>query len=47
MREALAELEKQDAKSADIEEIIRFFKEGDKKRGFCPWPASSAGKSED
>lgn len=47
MREALSELEKQDAKTPDVEEIIRFFKEGDKKRGFCPWPASGAGKSEE
>ena len=44
MREALDALIAENSGSPDIEEIITFFREGDKKRGFCPWPSSLGSK---
>ena len=38
MREALTQLEAMSSLSPEVQEIIDFFKGGDKKRGFCPWP---------
>ncbi|MGI6076521.1 MAG: acyl-ACP--UDP-N-acetylglucosamine O-acyltransferase [Pyramidobacter sp.] len=38
MRSALADLEADQPESPDVQEIIAFFKGGDKKRGFCAWP---------
>ncbi len=48
MREALELLEKDAGGDADVGEIVEFFKTGDKKRGFCPWPtARPAAQKED
>lgn len=47
MREALAQLEEEAHGQPDIEEIITFFKEGDKKRGFCPWPTGKSAKEKE
>lgn len=40
MRRALETLEAENPENADVQEIIAFFREGDKKRGFCPWPSA-------
>ena len=41
MRDALDALAGETS-SSDVEEIIAFFRQGDKKRGFCPWPTVRA-----
>ena len=48
MRQALEQLENDEsAHTSDVKEIIEFFRGGDKKRGFCPWPLSSAARSDE
>lgn len=40
MRLALADLEAEGTENPDVQAIISFFRSGDKKRGFCAWPAA-------
>ena len=40
LREALSLLEGNP--SPEVQEIVTFFKEADKKRGYCPWPLKSS-----
>ncbi len=47
MREALESLESAGLNNPDVDEIVTFFKEGDKMRGFCPWPAGSSRKKDE
>ena len=47
MREALDFLTAERAVSSDVDEIVTFFKEGDRKRGFCPWPSALSAKESD
>lgn len=47
MREALDALETSSgAISPDVREIVDFFRSGDKKRGFCPWPSPLSPRSD-
>ncbi len=48
VHEALRELEAEYPKDEDVLDIVSFFREGNKQRGFCPWPAAlRAAKNEE
>ncbi len=47
MHEALASLDADFPNDADVQDIVKFFREGTKQRGFCPWPSARASKKEE
>ncbi|MDY3869033.1 MAG: acyl-ACP--UDP-N-acetylglucosamine O-acyltransferase [Pyramidobacter sp.] len=46
LRNAVEALEGESGSDPLVSEIVEFFKNGDKHRGFCPWPRSTSLKSE-